>query len=206
MHNNQANTRSGANGSAAHDPAIEHDPFDPQSLRLPQDFGDVGEVKKVITTVPVRTPAGEWWVRVHPDEGYRMPFAILDLKEVREKYIVVPEIARQIPGECSPRILYTATNRQNVLFLWPVRAASSDGRIDNWSRSAMEGVHRGTTTWVRVKSNLALGAYEIFSASGEIPEPEWPEISFKDVLKIAFRDRLIDRFDHPVLQQLRGER
>ena len=36
-------------------------------------------------------------------------------------------------------------------------------------------------------------------------EPEWPELSFQDLLRIAFRDFYIESRDHPVLQQLRGE-
>ncbi len=58
--------------------------------------------------------------------------------------------------------------------------------------------------WVRVSANMALGAYEIFKATADLPEPEWPEVSFQEVLEIAFRDRFIGDFDHPVLQRLRG--
>ena len=51
---------------------------------------------------------------------------------------------------------------------------------------------------------MSLGAYDIFEATANIPDPVWPELSFTDILKIAFRDKLIDRPDHPVIQQLRG--
>jgi hypothetical protein len=36
--------------------------------------------------------------------------------------------------------------------------------------------------WVRVKSNMSLGGYEVFMAEkqNQIPEPEWPELSFED--------------------------
>jgi len=33
----------------------------------------------------------------------------------------------------------------------------------------------------------------------------WPTESLKELLKIGFRDRLIDTVDHPVLKRLRGE-
>ena len=51
---------------------------------------------------------------------------------------------------------------------------------------------------------MSLGAYEIFEASAKIPDPDWPELPFVGLLKIAFRDRLIDRPDHPVILQLGG--
>ena len=59
--------------------------------------------------------------------------------------------------------------------------------------------------WVRLTANMSLGAYEIFEAEGKIAEPEWPEYSFLDLLRIGFRDRIISSFDHPVLKRLRGE-
>jgi hypothetical protein len=58
--------------------------------------------------------------------------------------------------------------------------------------------------WGRLTANMSLGAYEIFEASANIPDPTWPELPFTELLKIAFRDRLVDRPDHPVILQLRG--
>ena len=59
-------------------------------------------------------------------------------------------------------------------------------------------------SWVRVKSNMGLGAYEIFEAEGSIPDPIWPELSFDAILRIAFKDRMIRSLDHPVVKRLRG--
>ena len=58
--------------------------------------------------------------------------------------------------------------------------------------------------WVRVKANMSLGAYEIFEAASTIADPQWPELTFQEFLRIAFRDRLVDRLDHPVIKRLRG--
>jgi hypothetical protein len=51
---------------------------------------------------------------------------------------------------------------------------------------------------------MNLGAYDIFKAECVISKPEWPEIGFWDLIKIAFRDHLITSLDHPVIQRLRG--
>ena len=51
---------------------------------------------------------------------------------------------------------------------------------------------------------MGLGAYEIFEAQSIMADPQWPELSFQELLRIAFRDRLIDRVDHPVVRRLRG--
>ena len=50
-----------------------------------------------------------------------------------------------------------------------------------------------------------LGANDIFRAEGIISEPDWRTLSFWDLIKIAFRDHLIDRIDHPVIKRLRGQ-
>ena len=63
---------------------------------------------------------------------------------------------------------------------------------------------RAMTRWVRIKANMSLGAYEIFEAEGSIPDPVWPDLSFGEIYRIAFRDRLINSPDHPVIKRLHG--
>jgi hypothetical protein len=180
-------------------------PFDPAALRLSQSFADTVGVKKLLTTVPVRKPNRQDFVRVHPEPAYReTPIAIIELKEDRETYLLTPGIAQQLPGEFNAVTIYTAINRQGVLQLWPVKLPGPDGKHNEWHRSAGEAAERAMEQWVRVKSNTSLGAYELELASGNLPEPVWPDISFEDILKIAFRDRYVDRVDHPLLQKLRG--
>src|SRR5262245_5601646 len=94
-------------------------PFDPASLRLSQDFAASLGVKKALLTVPVRKPDKAWFVRVHPSEDYRLQTAVLELKEERETYLVARPLWSELAGEAtlSPRALYTAVNRQGVVFL-----------------------------------------------------------------------------------------
>jgi hypothetical protein len=100
--------------------------------------------------------------------------------------------------------IYTAINRQGEVLLWPVRMPAPDGKHNAWHRSAATAADVAMRHWVRVTANMSLGAYDIFEASADIPEPTWPELPFTELLKIAFRDRLVDRLDHPVILQLRG--
>jgi hypothetical protein len=144
-------------------------------------------------------------VRVYPDQNYRLtPAAIIEVKEDREVYLVTPDMAQALPGEFATVTLFTTVNRQGTLHLWPVKLPSPEGRQNEWHRSAAEGAERAMKKWVRVTASMALGAYEIFQASGDLPEPVWPDIPFEEILKIAFRERLVDRPDHPLVQRLRG--
>jgi hypothetical protein len=42
-------------------------------------------------------------------------------------------------------------------------------------------------------------------ATGPLPDPNWPDLTFQEIFDIAIRDRKIDSLDHPVVRQLRGE-
>ena len=180
-------------------------PFDPAALRLDQSYADTVGVKKLLTTVPVRKPNRQDFVRVHPDPKYRLtPAAIIEIKEDREVYLVTPDMAQALPGEFATVTLFTTINRQGTLHLWPVTLPNPDGRHNEWHRSAAEGAERAMKKWVRVTASMSLRAYEIFEASGELPDPLWPDFSFQEILKIAFRERLVDRADHPLVQRLQG--
>ena len=181
------------------------DPFNLANLKLSQDFASAIGVKKRITTVPVRKPNRQEFVRVHPNAAYRLDTAVVELKAERETYLVAPSLRSEIGGELIPKCLLATMTRQNVLILWPIRLPGKDGRIDQWNQSAMIAAERATRCWVRVASDRHLGAYELFEAPADLPDPEWPEISFQEILDIAFRGRQIDDINHPVLKQLRGE-
>lgn len=194
---------------AQQQPDAGPDPFDPASLRLSQDFAAGMGVRKALLTVPVRKPDKSWFVRVHPDPAYRLPTAVVELKEERgsETYLVHQSLWPDLAGEStfSPRALFTAVNRQGVLFVWPIRLPGSDGRVDEWSRTALEAADMAAKGWIRVAANMGLGAYDVFHATGNLPDPEWPDLPFQQLLRVAFRDRYIRDVNHPVLRKLRGE-
>jgi hypothetical protein len=128
------------------------DPFDPASLRLDQSFADKLGVRKLPSKVLVRRPHRDWYVRVHPDLNYRLtPAAIIE--EDGDVYLVTPQIALEFPDEFTPVTLFTAINRQGVLFLLPVRLPGLDGKYDEWARSLMEAVEFAQGRWTRIKSN-----------------------------------------------------
>jgi hypothetical protein len=131
---------------------------------------------------------------------------VLVVEEDRETFLVAPTLWEELASEIRPTTLFTAANRQNVLFLWPIRLPGPDGRANPWHESALQAAELAMSSWVRLQANPGLGAYEIFQASAVVPEPVWPtDVDFAQVVKLAFRDRYIASFDHPVLRRLRGE-
>jgi hypothetical protein len=78
------------------------DPFDPAALRLDQSYADTVGVKKLLTTVPVRKPNRQDFIRVHPDSEYRLtPAGIIEVKDDGEVYLVTPNMAPGLAGEFS---------------------------------------------------------------------------------------------------------
>jgi hypothetical protein len=180
------------------------DPFDLSNLRLSQNFSETAGVKKLLKTVPVRKPNPQDFVRVHPDPAYRENFPVVQLKDDREEYLVPAGLLPELVGEFVSVTLFTAVNRQEVVFLWPVRLPDPQGRQMEWWRSMREAAELAMTQWIRIKPNMSLGAYEIYVAESTMSEPEWPAVAYADLIKLAFRDRLIDSMSHPVVKRLRG--
>jgi len=192
-----------ASGVAVDDPP--YDPYDPKNLVMRQDFGAASGVKKVINMIPVRKPNKSEFVTVCKDAAFHLQTAALVFKEDREElFLVDPALWSALAGDIRPIGLYTTMNRQNILSLWPVKLPGADGRIDSWNASAMEAVSRAKDGWVRVAANMSLGGYELYEATGELPPPQWPDLTMRQILSIAFKDNFIRDLDHIVLKKLRG--
>ena len=95
--------------------------FDLETLRVSQDFVKDSGVKKLLTTVPVRKPNRQDFVRVHPESSYVLDTMLLNLKEERETYLIDPSLRDWIRRELTFMRLALAVNRQKVVFLWQMR-------------------------------------------------------------------------------------
>jgi hypothetical protein len=186
------------------DAAASDDPFDLAQLRVTPEELEGPSVRKLLTQVPVRKPGDQDFIRVRPEPQFRETMAFIELKDDREIYLLnrkkVPEW-----GEFFNATLFTAITRTGVVFLWPVKVSAADAKANEWHLSAATAAQHAMRHWIRVKANLKLRGYEIFEAeAANIPDPIWPSLSFEEIYRIAFRDRIVSSIDHPVLKQLRG--
>jgi hypothetical protein len=150
------------------DPGPTLDPFDPANLRLNQSFAETALVKKLLTTVPVRKPSAQDFVRVRPEPEFRENFPIIEIKDEREEYIVTTSLVPELAGEFVTKTLFLAINRQGTPFFWPVRLPAPDGRDLDWWRSSREAAELAMKSWVRVRANMNLGANYSAAKAGEI--------------------------------------
>jgi hypothetical protein len=187
------------------------DPFGLDRLRLSQDFASAVRVKPLVVTVPVRKPTTKGaFIRSHPEPGFRFETKLLEMDDGadRDSYLVDPGLWQALDGEklFASFLLVTCMSRPgNVLYLMKIRLPGRDGRMSEWTRSALQSVEIAKTRWVRIVPRMELGGYQPDPAVSNFPDPAWPDLTFQEIIKIAFRDKIITDWDHPVLRQLRGE-
>jgi hypothetical protein len=189
------------------------DPFDLDALRRGQDFAAAVGVKRLITTVPVDRPRNFWWFQTHPDPDYRVEGMVLELKGQRgERYWVAPHLHAALEAEVGVtvrrQLLITSVNTAGTLFLLPLRLPGADGRFDDWGRSALEAAKLAETQWVRLTSPDGATSHRVETGLAAVPGPDWAKIvpiTFREIIKIAFRDKVISSWDDPLLRRLRGE-
>lgn len=174
-------------------------------LRLPSNYGATLGVKKLLSNVPVGRPKKPQFFRTHSSDEMTFPAMILENKEARESYVVVPEVAHEISGLVRPVMLHVTIDRQNNVSLVPVPLPGEDGTRNPWHESLAQAVELAKQKWIRITANMHTGGYDVYEAVGELPEPDWPGHDIDALIQVAFRGKIINSLDHPVVQSLLGE-
>lgn len=179
-------------------------PYAPENFRISGDTNVVG-AEKVLVRIDVRKPNKQEFFRVYDNEDYQLQCAILELKEEREIYLVAPNVTDALIEDIRPVRLHLCINRQETLYFWPVPLPGTDGRTNHWHESARTACEMAKNEWIRMIANMSEGGYSIYRATGDIPEPKWPDKAMADLLELAFgKGKLIESYDHPVIQKLKG--
>ena len=174
-------------------------------------FVDEGDVAEVQGAVALKKPGRERYFRAHSNKAdYSTTLQVLEVKEdmeLRGDYLVHPELSTELSAFLQGQ--QSMIKRKNVvlcvdgggqIFVWPVAAVGSDNQ---WHRSARKAVEEARSKWIRMIP--AHAGYRIFHPTTPIPEPEWPDTPFGELLDSAFEGRIIDSMDHPVIEYLAGE-
>jgi hypothetical protein len=182
------------------------DPLDLNRLRRKQNFTETAGVKKLLITLPVRKkPNPHDFNRLHPSPEYRAHLPIIEVD--REIYVVDPDVADALGSEVKYREVCTAVTAQGAPFLWVLPAESTDDKRENeWNRTNREAANQALTKWTRMSSSEIISAYEIRVAEEDLGEPIWPEQDFQELIRIAFRQFVVDSLDHAVVKRLRGRK
>ena len=88
--------------------------------------------------------------------------------------------------------------------LIPVPLPGDTGTRNPWHESLAQAVEYSKLKWIRITANQHIGGYDVYEAEGLLPEPEWPEYDIDTLAEVAFRGKIIESLDHPVVQSLLG--
>ena len=179
--------------------------FDIASLRIPSNFGASLGVKKILNLVPVGKPINSQFFRTHPSVDMQFSAMILAPKGTQETYLVSQHVAEHLPELIKPVTIILIIDRQGNLRLVPVPYPGPDGQRNPWHQSLLEALTLAKTVWLRISANMQNGGYDVYQARATLPSPEWPEHAMDEIIKIAFRGRIINDLDHPVVQGLFGK-
>lgn len=180
------------------------DKIDLESMKISQDFGETGGVRQVIVRIPVRKPKRNEFFRTHTDDKYSFRCALAEDTETRDTYIFTAELAQQFPNLCRPVKLIACIGRSGAVFLWPLKMQMGDRRGFGWNESALQASEIAKTKWVKIAANMAAGAYEVFEATGNLIDPEWPALNFQEMMDMAFDGYIVDDPEHSLIQKLTG--
>ena len=182
----------------------EFDPFSPEAVGLSAEDKAVTTVVKELVEVPVRKPSDETFFRVHPSEAFMSDIALLADKEGGEFFLVDRHLRSALRKEIKPFLLYTVQIRTGGILLWPVRLPGEDGKDNRWWSSAHSIARDARHEWVRCVSNKPLGFYEKVRPQAALPDPEWPDVQFRDLIELAFGNQRISSMDHIMVKQRLG--
>jgi hypothetical protein len=190
--------------SPSSNPAPAPAGFDLNSMRLPANYSAGLGVKKVLNKVPVGLPDRAKFFRVGDGEAWTFRAFLYEDKVANEIYIVLPFLQPLLGNLARPAQLYAAIDRSDNPLLIPVFLPGEDGQWNSWPESRAQGVEMAKTHWVRLASNKSINAYEINQATAVLPDPVWPDTTMGELIRVAFRGKIIDTPDHPVIRALQG--
>ena len=104
------------------------DPFNAKALRLPPAFEHNAGVRKVISTIPVRKPHSQEWIRVHPGEEFSENFGVIILKDDNEVYLLHPNMVGAYENEMTRVRIFVCMSMNKNLFLWPASCRAAGTR------------------------------------------------------------------------------
>ena len=197
------------NDSDRRTPDAKHssvDPFDPMNLGISTDYAAAINARASSKPFELRKPNDQEFFRSSPRESQCLDvLAIADKQDMGRVYVVSGAIrdivAHRFPKSVrAVRLVLSVTLVGNVL-VWPVPQAEDRG--GQWNTSQQTAYESGRTKWTNMAAGR--GRYDVVSIDNP-KSIDWDAFPpYRDILRQACAERLIESFDHPLLRKLAGE-
>ena len=176
-----------------------------KAQRVDQNYSQLMQQKLKHTQLRVRKPRRQEWVRTHSEADYRQAIRVLQDEWEMEKpsYWIDDRLAAELAPEDTKLVeVLACITSQGEIFLWQLGIPSVDGRVNDWTATAREIAQMAQERWVRVAPNMSEGRYDYYIMDNKIPDPEWPDMGFGEMIELAFKSRIIDQPDHPLYRRM----
>ena len=91
-----------------------------------------------------------------------------------------------------------AITTDGELYLWP---APVEGRLES-DITHLNAQQAALSQWIRIEWDGK--AFVAVEPQGDMGEPEWPELTFQQVLEMGLAGHLINNADHVLIRRLQG--
>jgi hypothetical protein len=179
------------------------------SLVVSSDDTVLSGTKEILTKVAVRKPKKDEFFRTHPTACHG-PCIIYEVQSqmATETYVVAPAVwnvvKELLKGHARRVVLRATMARGGLLFLNPIVDPDPLAKSNDYHETARESAIAAITSWVRQQADTTQGKYRLWVAEGDLGEPLWPEFDIKDLVRKAFKGRVISSIDHELIEGLRG--
>jgi hypothetical protein len=170
-----------------------------------------GATRQILNEVPVGRPGNSDWVWVFYDPAYRLECAVYEPKSTTSTskgrtHLVTPAVVEKMKFERGIRNveIFTFVDRHGNLGLWPVGFPNEE-RENAWIDSARDAAINHAGKWINIRSDLTANRYLLSEPISPLPAPAAPALPLSKLLAIAFKGRVIDSVDHPLMRELRGD-
>ena len=154
--------------------------------------------------VECEKPAKGLFFTVRPEtKPYKdRAFYFLLQMEGRDPYLVTPKIAKQKKEEDTirPVMIVRYVTMAGEEGLWPLKLNPPDGKSNNWNTSALNILElAGSGKWVRmVNAGNKHYRHQLSNKTLKEVPPKFTDRTFKDLIDIAFKDRIVRTLDHEI--------
>ena len=179
--------------------------YDISSLRLPDSYKTVNGGIKLPPKLTYGKLSKHRFSRTHPTEEYKFPALLVDDKEGREVYLVMPHLATYLGSMAKSVILRLVVDSAATPKLIAEPIIDSSSRTTLWTTTMIEAIRLSEEEWVRIESNMDAQQYTIIQAMSNLGDPQWPPQNMEALIQEVFLGRIITSEEHPLISQLQGK-
>jgi hypothetical protein len=167
------------------------------------------DVDKLPPKLSCGTASGRGFFVAHPARDMR-PIVMLvkpegrDLEE-EDWLLVDADVEDDLADVGTMYELVLCRTSNGGYFLWRLKVEEPGGRIDGYNESAREALeeHAGEH-WIKLKGDRRSRAYEVTRGSAATVV-RWPEVEIDELVRRAFKGRVVTSEDHELIRKLRGD-